>query len=1067
MSREYVAFISYRHNPLDMKIAKQLHARIERYVIPKELRKNGAKRLGIVFRDQEELAASSDLSRDIREALDHSRFLIVVCTPDTPESEWVNREIRYFRQNHDRARILTVLAAGEPDTAFPEALTGVFDGATGSYTRMEPLAVDVRGRSSRERMAALHRESKRLFAAMLECDYDNLILRERRRQMQKGVVSVSLALAAVLSVTAVLLWKNTQIREANTRLLEQQTELQLREAQLLTAGAEDRLAEGNYCAAIEQAVRALPNSEEPDRPYYAPAESVLLQAMHIFGAQKTEGQLYDTVLEQMTAVSDFCFCGDGSVLVTIDGYGTVTGFDTTSGECLWSAYAMGSSSASADASAHLLDCGQRPQVIVCWQEHLECRSVTTGALLWSRDIGNQTNMTDNLLFYHSGRDVLLYLECHTDQNRTAQSITIVAVSGATGQTVQTIPFVEAENLEECWFPTGVSQELSKGGAFSPEGGTFVGFYAQHLAEEDRWIAKCYAADLEQGTAWVCWQEEMAEDFSRDRVMDLSFDGQSAVLTLGSGLADASAVVVKLDIPGRFRKWETVLPAASEAGTISTVLLTDDVIVGAGDRLYCVSGARGELLQTRELPGSVSCLTDVGQDVFGICLADGTYAIGWKNAAGVQLTTDDGIGVTASIEAFAKVRVFGGGVIQYSPSGDNAGISVSGSGSDSGIAFVPKESRHTIVLRRPSRSIPGIASEEIPLEPENVNLTNAVILGPFTVDQGEYYAVVNKTSHRVGKLLRTGTSDNTLCFLPEGSGYIRCCEDGSAVLVTEQGEAVFAEAGLGGPDCYDSVYLTEVRTTLTVRLAPDRLTVWRDGANPMMAQLPEALQGSPGDTWSPWIRAGANGVVLLCNSPERALSDFGAYNVVSGKWIRLRGTQVISDPKAAAFSEASSTVALADQSGTAWLLDAGSGETTASFPLQLPAGSIADMKLLRDDRYLAVKTRDRQVLIYDAADGTLVFRDKLPESAEGRLTVIEDTGNGRLYLSDSRAHGTASGFCIDMGSWTKLANIDQFLSFDPQRQELYQRGQGQTVTVSRIPDTQALVERIEQLLALTS
>ena len=35
--RRYKAFISYRHRPLDMAIAKKLHKRIERYVIPKDL----------------------------------------------------------------------------------------------------------------------------------------------------------------------------------------------------------------------------------------------------------------------------------------------------------------------------------------------------------------------------------------------------------------------------------------------------------------------------------------------------------------------------------------------------------------------------------------------------------------------------------------------------------------------------------------------------------------------------------------------------------------------------------------------------------------------------------------------------------------------------------------------------------------------------------------------------------------------------------------------------------------------------------------------------------------------
>ena len=126
MDREYIAFISYRHLPLDKEVATQVHRLIERYQIPKELRKNGEKHLGLVFRDQDELPLSNDLTQDIYTALDHSQFLIVVCTPDTPKSLWVQREIQYFIQKHGRNRVLTVLAAGTTAESVPEAITAVY-----------------------------------------------------------------------------------------------------------------------------------------------------------------------------------------------------------------------------------------------------------------------------------------------------------------------------------------------------------------------------------------------------------------------------------------------------------------------------------------------------------------------------------------------------------------------------------------------------------------------------------------------------------------------------------------------------------------------------------------------------------------------------------------------------------------------------------------------------------------------------------------------------------------------------------------------------------------------------
>jgi hypothetical protein len=45
-----------------------------------------------------ELAASSHLSEDMRDALRRSDWLIVVCSPRSKASEWVDAEISYFRE---------------------------------------------------------------------------------------------------------------------------------------------------------------------------------------------------------------------------------------------------------------------------------------------------------------------------------------------------------------------------------------------------------------------------------------------------------------------------------------------------------------------------------------------------------------------------------------------------------------------------------------------------------------------------------------------------------------------------------------------------------------------------------------------------------------------------------------------------------------------------------------------------------------------------------------------------------------------------------------------------------
>lgn len=69
-ANRYGAFISYRHTHPDKKWAKWLHSNLENYRVPKHLIASGIlDKIGRVFRDEEELPASSDLSLRINEAL--------------------------------------------------------------------------------------------------------------------------------------------------------------------------------------------------------------------------------------------------------------------------------------------------------------------------------------------------------------------------------------------------------------------------------------------------------------------------------------------------------------------------------------------------------------------------------------------------------------------------------------------------------------------------------------------------------------------------------------------------------------------------------------------------------------------------------------------------------------------------------------------------------------------------------------------------------------------------------------------------------------------------------------
>ncbi len=83
-AKHYFAFLSYSH--ADRATAEWLHEALESFRVPRRLvgrlTENGAvpRRLTPIFRDRGELAASSDLSEEIEEALAGSRFLVVLCS---------------------------------------------------------------------------------------------------------------------------------------------------------------------------------------------------------------------------------------------------------------------------------------------------------------------------------------------------------------------------------------------------------------------------------------------------------------------------------------------------------------------------------------------------------------------------------------------------------------------------------------------------------------------------------------------------------------------------------------------------------------------------------------------------------------------------------------------------------------------------------------------------------------------------------------------------------------------------------------------------------------------------
>ena len=128
-SFKYYAFISYSHR--DQEIAKSLQKRLQRYHLPSKLLKshpNLPKKLKPVFMDESNLVAKGTLKKALQENLDVSNYLIVICSPNSAQSEYVNDEVKYFISLGREDHIIPLIVDGVPHSddlsreCFPPAL---------------------------------------------------------------------------------------------------------------------------------------------------------------------------------------------------------------------------------------------------------------------------------------------------------------------------------------------------------------------------------------------------------------------------------------------------------------------------------------------------------------------------------------------------------------------------------------------------------------------------------------------------------------------------------------------------------------------------------------------------------------------------------------------------------------------------------------------------------------------------------------------------------------------------------------------------------------------------------
>lgn len=207
----YYAFISYAHE--DETWAEWLHKEVESYKLPATIHKDYAKelpnRVQPLFRDMSDLAAGGDLDKTLKQELEDSNYLIIVCSPNSAKSEWVNKEVQHFIDMGREDRIIPFIVDGKPNCSDEEIDSECFSPAIRGKDILGASVNDVvdiktfNGKDKKKIAKKNHRiktsAKLKIIAGLLNVKLDVLIRRHEQEEKKKKKRKIRiLAICAVL-----------------------------------------------------------------------------------------------------------------------------------------------------------------------------------------------------------------------------------------------------------------------------------------------------------------------------------------------------------------------------------------------------------------------------------------------------------------------------------------------------------------------------------------------------------------------------------------------------------------------------------------------------------------------------------------------------------------------------------------------------------------------------------------------------------------------------------------------------------------------------------------------------
>ena len=170
----------------------------------------------------------------IREELHRSRYLVLICSPETKNDPMILEKLEAFRTMHGSEEIVLCIVQGEPVDSFPESFIEKKTvqkilpdlSVVERVETIEPVAADLRGNTEQRRRELLRYETVRIAASVLGLHPDDLEQRHRGRRRRTIMVMLTAVSVVCLAAAAIFL-RLGLIARAEGQIADEQTRLSL------------------------------------------------------------------------------------------------------------------------------------------------------------------------------------------------------------------------------------------------------------------------------------------------------------------------------------------------------------------------------------------------------------------------------------------------------------------------------------------------------------------------------------------------------------------------------------------------------------------------------------------------------------------------------------------------------------------------------------------------------------------------------------------------------------------------------------------------------------------------